>query len=149
MIQAKVSLTFPPTLQFIVETEGGHRLIIDDVLGQAGSSPVELMAAALAGCTAFDVAAILRHKKLTAYEVSVEAEQKPDSPQALTHVRIHHAITGEDIDPELVREAIRLFESKCCSVSAMARQNGAEIKTTYSIQSERDVQAGPVSAPAA
>src|SRR6266481_1345062 len=148
MIQAKVSLTFPPTLQFIVETESGQRLIIDEAMGQ-GYSPVALMAADLAGCTAFDVAVILRHKKMTAYEILVEAEQKPASPQALTHVRIHHAITGEDIDPELVREAIRLFESKCCSVDAMARQSGAEFKTTYSIQSERDVQAGPVNAPAA
>jgi putative redox protein len=110
---------------------------------------VEVMAAALAGCTAFDIAVMLRHKKLTAYEILVEAEQKPASPHTLTHVRIHHALTGEDIDPELVREAIRLFESKCCSAGAMARQNGVEIKTTYSIQSESDVQAGPVIAPAA
>jgi putative redox protein len=149
MIQAKVSLTFPPTLQFILETESGQRLIIDDEVGQTSSSPAELMAAALAGCAAFDVAVILGGKKLTAYEVLVEAERKTASPQALMHVRIHHAITGEGIDPEMVKEAIRLFESKCGSAGAVARHSGVEIKTTYSIQSGSDVQAGPVSAPAA
>jgi putative redox protein len=137
MIQAKIKMTFPTRLQFVVETGSGHRFIIDDLVGQTGPKPIELMAAALAGCTAFDVVTILRnkkHKTVTAYEVSVEAEQRPSPPQVFTNVRIHHSITGVEIDPQSVEEAIRLSESKYCSVGAMIRQSGAEITTTYSIQ---------------
>jgi putative redox protein len=136
MIQARVKLTFPTRLQFVVETGSGHKLIIDDIIGQTGPKPIELMAAALAGCTAFDVATILRskkHKTLTAYEVSVEAEQKQTPPQVFTKVRIHHSITGEDIDTQSVEDAIQLSETKYCSVGAMIRQSGAHVTTTYSI----------------
>jgi putative redox protein len=136
MIQASVKLTFPTALQFVVETGSGHKLIIDDLVGRTGPKPIELMAAALAGCTAFDVVTILRnkkHKHVAAYEVSVEADQRPSPPQVFTEVRIHHAITGDGIDPQSVEDAIKLSESKYCSVGEMIRQSGARISTTYSI----------------
>lgn len=136
MIQAKVKLTFPTALQFVVETGSGHSLIIDDIVGRTGPKPIELLAAALAGCTAFDVATILRnkkHKKLAAYEVSVEAQQKPMPPQVFTTVHIHHSITGEDIDPQSVEDAIKLSASKYCAVGAMVGQSGAHITTTYTV----------------
>jgi putative redox protein len=136
MIQASVKLTFPTALQFVVETGSGHKLIIDDLVGRTGPKPIELMAAALAGCTAFDVVTILRnkkHKTVSAYEVSVEADQRPLPPQVFSEVRIHHAVTGDGIDPQSVEDAIKLSESKYCSVGEMIRQSGARISTTYSI----------------
>lgn len=137
MIQAKIRMTFPTRLQFVVETGSGHRFIIDDMVGKTGPKPIELMASALAGCTAFDVATFLRgkkHRTVTEYEVSVEADQRPAPPQVFTNVRIHHSIMGADIEPQEVEEAIRLSEEKYCSVGAMVRESGAEIVTTYSIQ---------------
>ena len=71
---------------------------------------------------------------VTAYEVSVEAEQEPLPPQVFTKLRIHHTITGHDIDGQSVQDAIQLSETKYCSVSTMIRQSGAEIATTYTIQ---------------
>lgn len=137
MVQAKVKHTFATALQFEVETGTGHHFLVDDMVGKTGPKPIELVAAALAGCTAFDVITILRNKKhkvIAGYEVSVEAEQQPAPPQVFTKVRIHHAITGDDIDAQSVEDAIHLSESKYCSVGAMVRQSGAEITTTYSIQ---------------
>lgn len=136
MLQAKVSSTSTNTRQFIMETGSGHHLIIDDPIGNTGPKPVELVAGALAGCTAFDVITILRskkHKNVTAYEVSVEADQLQSPPQVFTEIRVHHKITGSDVDPRSVEDAIELSEEKYCSVGAMLRQSGAEIKTTYSI----------------
>ena len=138
MIQAKVKLTFANERQFEVETGSGHHLLIDDAIGKTGPKPIELVAAALAGCTAFDVITILRSKKrktVTAYEVSVAADQAPGPPQVFTSIRVHHAITGIDIDAQAVEDAIHLSESKYCSVGAMLRQSGAEISTTHSIHS--------------
>lgn len=135
MVQAKVTLTFATERQFEVETGSGHRFLIDDGIGKTGAKPIELMAAALAGCTAFDVITILRKKRktVTAYEVTVEADQQPMPPQVFTGVRIHHAIFGNDIDQRSVEDAIHFSESKYCSVGAMVRQSGAEITTSYSI----------------
>lgn len=136
MIQAKVKLTFATALQFDVETGSGHHFLVDDSVGKTGPKPIELLAAALAGCTAFDVITILRnkkHKTVTRYEVTVEAEQRPTPPQVFTEVRVHHGIFGSDIDDESVKDAIQLSESKYCSVEAMIRQSGAEVTTTYSI----------------
>jgi putative redox protein len=74
-----------------------------------------------------------KHKTLSAYEVSVEAEQRPAPPQVFTNVRIHHSISGTDIDTQSVEDAIQLSESKYCSVGAMIRQSGTKITTTYAI----------------
>jgi putative redox protein len=150
MIQAKVKLSFPTRLQFVVKTGTGHELIIDDLIGGSGPKPIELMAAALAGCTAFDVVTILRnkkHKNVTGYEVSVEAEQRPSPPQVFTNVRIHHSVTGDDIDPQAVEDAIRLSESKYCSVGEMIRQSGARVSTTYCIQPRGPAASNDLAAP--
>ena len=64
----------------------------------------------------------------------VDQDWVREPPQVFTMVRIHHTITGGDIDANSVEDAIRLSDSKYCSVGAMIRQSGAEIVTTYSIQ---------------
>jgi putative redox protein len=136
MIQASVVLTQPAGIgrQFVVTTGSGHHLILDDAVGETGSKPIELVAAALAGCTAFDVINILRKKrqKITAYEVHVEAEQTPEAPQVFIRVAIRHVITGVDIDRAAVAGAIHLSESKYCSVGAMV-QKTAELATSFEI----------------
>ena len=149
MIQAKVKLTFPNSKQFMAETGSGHQLIMDEPASNTGPKPIELLAVALAGCTAFDVITILKnkkHKNVTAYEVSVEAEQRQYPPQVFTHVHIHHSVTGDDVDTQSVADAIELSESKYCSVGAMVKQSGAEISTTYSVQSAKEVEVGSIAA---
>src|SRR6516225_7633591 len=111
MIEAKVTLTHPGKAgrQFVGLTGGGHYFLLDDKDGASGPKPIELVAAALAGCTAFDVITILRKKRqeVTAYEVFVEADQAQDAPMVFTGVRIQHVITGHDVDPAAVEDAIR------------------------------------------
>ena len=135
MISANVTLTQPQGThrQFIATSGSGHHLIIDDKAGDTGPKPIELMAIALAGCTAFDVVNILRKKRqeVTGYEVKVEAEQTPDPPQVFTKVRIHHIVSG-DVAENALQDAIHLSETKYCSVGAMV-QLSAEIETTYEI----------------
>lgn len=136
MISASVTLTQPEGThrQFVATSGTGHHLLIDDPAGNSGAKPIELVAIALAGCTAFDVINILRKKRqvVTGYEVKVEADQAPNPPQVFTHVRIHHIVTGSDISPQAVEEAIRLSEEKYCSVGAMVKQS-AELHTTFEI----------------
>jgi len=111
---------------------------MDDTAGGTGAKPIELVAVALAGCTAFDVITVLRqkyHQKVTGYQVRVEADQADRPPQVFTTVRIHHVVTGIGIDETALQEAIRLSEEKYCSVGAMV-QKTASFQTTHEIVEE-------------
>lgn len=136
MLQATVSLTRPTSTQrqFIADNNRGHYLIIDDPTGNTGPKPIDLVAIGLAGCTAFDVINILRKKRqqVTDYKVTIEADQASDPPQVFTDVRIHHILTGVDISPEAVKDAIRLSEEKYCSVGAMIEKS-AKIHATFEL----------------
>ncbi len=141
MITAKVELTQPlkQQRQFVSQTGSGHYTLLDDVAGGSGPKPIELLAAGLAGCTAFDVITVLRqkyHQKITGYEVRVEADQAERPPQVFTDVRIHHVVKGFDIDVAALQEAIRLSEEKYCSVGAML-QKTASFHTTHEIVEEK------------
>lgn len=140
MISAKVVLTqpFKADRQFVATTGSEHHMLLDDIAGGTGPKPIELVAVALAGCTAFDVITVLRqkyHQQVTGYEVRVEADQAERPPQVFTNVRIRHLVTGFEIDPKALQEAIRLSEEKYCSVGAMVKQSAA-LQTTYEIVEE-------------
>jgi len=140
MITAKVQLTQPlmAQRQFVAETGSGHHVVLDDAAGATGAKPIELVAVALAGCTAFDVITMLRqkhHQKVTGYEVHVEADQAERPPQVFTAVWIRHVVTGIAIDAEAVAQAIQLSEEKYCSVGAMI-QKGAKLETGYEIHED-------------
>jgi putative redox protein len=150
MISAQVVLAQPFKVgrQFVATTGSEHNLLLDDAAGGTGPKPIELVAAALAGCTAFDVITILRqkfHQKVTGYEVRVEADQAERPPQVFTAIRIHHSVTGFDISSTAIEEAIRLSEEKYCSVGAMVKQT-ATFETTYEIVEEKTEWMKPVAA---
>jgi putative redox protein len=150
MITAKVELTQPlkQQRQFVAQSGSGHTLLIDDAAGGTGPKPIELVAIGLAGCTAFDVATILRqkyHQKVTGYEVRVEADQAERPPQVFTVVRIHHVVTGFDLDVAALEEAIRFSEEKYCSVGAMV-QKTASFHTTYEIVEDKTEWVKPTQA---
>jgi len=143
MISATVTLTQPQGThrQFVATSGTGHHLLIDDAAGNTGPKPIELVAIALAGCTAFDVINILRKKRqeVAGYEVRVEADQVSTPPLVFTAVRIHHVVTGVDVSPQAVEDAIHLSEEKYCSVGAML-QKSAEFHTTFEIVPVMDAE---------
>lgn len=138
MIMARVQLTqaLRGQRQFVAETGSGHHLVLDDAAGGTGAKPIELVAVALAGCTAFDVITMLRqkhHQKVTEYEVVVEADQAERPPQVFTTVRIRHVVTGIGVDEGALAHAIQLSEEKYCSVGAMISKS-AKLETTHEIR---------------
>jgi putative redox protein len=140
MITAKVLLTQPLRVdrQFAATTGSEHHMLLDDAAGGTGPKPIELVAVALAGCTAFDVITILRqkyHQKVTGYEVRVEADQVERPPQVFKAIRLLHVVTGFNIDKTVVEQAIQLSEEKYCSVGAMLK-GSASFTTNYEIHEE-------------
>ena len=139
MITGKLSLTAAggTRRQFVAQSGTGHAFLMDDAEGHTGAKPIEFALLALGGCTAFDVISILRKKrqKVTGYEIELIAEQNPEPPAYFTRVGIKHRLRGE-IDPEAVRSAIHLSETKYCSVGAMISKT-AKLETTFEIIPER------------
>src|SRR5918995_3620676 len=81
-------------------TEDGHPIAMDGDPPHGDDSaagPKEALLAALAGCTAMDVASILRKKQQAAstYEIAVSAESAAEHPQVFTAITVEHRIAGE------------------------------------------------------
>src|SRR5271157_4514015 len=138
MIEGKLRLTTVEGTgrQFVAQSGTGHALVMDDAEGHSAPKPIELALLALGGCTAFDVIGILRKMRqvVTGYEVEVRAEQREEPPNYFTRVEIKHRLRGT-IDPEAVRRAIELSETKYCSVGAMISKT-AKIDSTFEIVAE-------------
>jgi putative redox protein len=86
-----------------------------------GFRPLELMAVSLAGCTAMDVASILRKKQqdVTAFEVKVHTNQADEFPKVFTQAVITYLVTGHNVDEAAVLRAIELSATKYCPAQAM------------------------------
>ena len=86
-----------------------------------GFTPKELVAIAVAGCTAMDVVALMKKYKqpLESFEVKVEAPTLEKSkPPVFKELALIFVFVGQ-LDREKVIEAVHLSQTKFCAVSAM------------------------------
>jgi putative redox protein len=74
-----------------------------------------------AGCTAFDVAMILKKARqpLADCSVDVEAERATTDPKVFTKMHLRYAVAGRGLDPKQVERAVKLSKDKYCSVTQM------------------------------
>jgi putative redox protein len=88
--------------------------------GGTASSPTETVLAALAACTAMDVASIMRKKRqrVDRYQVSVSATRADQAPTVFTSIAVEHQVSG-DVSAEALRRSIELSATAYCPVSAM------------------------------
>jgi putative redox protein len=88
--------------------------------GGAAASPTDTVLAALAACTAMDVAGILRKKRqvVNRYQVAVSATKADEHPKVFTSIVVEHQVSG-DVTAEAVRRSIELSATAYCPVSAM------------------------------
>jgi putative redox protein len=118
---ARVALqTIESGLRFEVKI-GRVAFTLDSGPEVAYANPMEAVLGAVGGCTAMDVISILRKKRqqVTGYEVEVNGERTTEHPRVYTKIEVVHRVRGKDVSPAAVEEAIRLSETKYCSVHAM------------------------------
>jgi len=99
-----------------------------------GTSPMELILVGLGGCTGMDVISILEKKRqdVTHFEIKVHGDRSVEHPKVYKQITVEYIVTGHAIDPEAVKRAVELSETKYCSVSAMLSKS-AEIKNKITI----------------
>jgi len=106
--------------RFLAQASSGHAIAVDAAKEKTANSPMELVLIGLCGCTASDVATILRKKRepFTSLEVKAQAERAANPPTVYTEIRLTY-IVGGNVSHKAVEDAVRLSEEKYCSVAAM------------------------------
>jgi len=93
----------------------------DADLPATAATPREAMLAALVGCTAMDVASILRKKRQRAssYRISAVGETRQDShPHVFTTIVLDHQVEGR-VAAEALRRSIELSATRYCPLVSM------------------------------
>jgi putative redox protein len=110
------------TFHLEAANEGGNTVHIDaspDIGGtNKGMRPMQLMLAALGGCSSIDLINILKKQKqdLRDVKITVTGEREKDAvPSLFTDVHIHFKLYG-NIDQDKAQKAVSLAVEKYCSV---------------------------------
>src|SRR5947207_3425077 len=107
MIEASVN--WAQDDQFLGIASSHHAIVTDGGKEKTANSPVELVLIALCGCTASDVAGILRKKRepFTGLEVSAKGERATDYPSVYTAIHLTYRVRGQ-ISRKSMEDAVRL-----------------------------------------
>jgi uncharacterized OsmC-like protein len=124
-------------------THDGHPIGMDaDPPHGTGSAadPKDVVLAALAACTAMDVAAILRKKRQRAetYEIAVSAASAEEHPKVFTAITVEHRVGGA-VEPEALRRSIELSSTRYCPVNAMLSKS-VTIEHWYRLTDEQGMR---------
>ena len=104
------------------------------LMGGEHIRPMQMVLAALAGCSGVDVVMILNKKRVnfTDLQIKVSGKRADTHPKVYTDIHITYYVWGENIKEKDVEQAIELSEEKYCSVSAMLKST-AIIHSAYKI----------------
>lgn len=96
----------------------GKPAVVVDGEGSQGSSPMEMLLLAAAGCTGADVVEILGKMRvaLTRCRVSVTGIRRAEAPRRYVSLRFRYELAGRGLDETKARRAIDLSIEKYCSV---------------------------------
>jgi len=126
-------------MRFVATDSMGHSLVMDtskQVGGEgSGFSPLQLLLAALGGCTGIDIVDIMRKQRQSVddLEIVVSGERVKESPRVYSNIHVEYRVKGKGIKEKAVQRAILLSEDKYCSVGAMLRAK-AKVTSSYTIQ---------------
>ncbi len=107
-------------------------------LGQ-GMRPMQLMLAALMGCSEVDIVSILKKQKqeINSLAITVDgSREEGKEPSLWLQVQLHYALTGV-LDPVKVQRAVQLSIDKYCSVAETLRRAGTTISYTVTVNGEQ------------
>jgi putative redox protein len=121
--QHQVDLEWKNDLSFNIGVDE-HLIVLDGVDENKGLCPKPLMLASLAGCTAMDVATILKESRtrFKGFNIVVSGELSREKPQTYTKVHIGYYFTGEGLDEARIHDAVALSVNEQCGVLMMFKK---------------------------
>ena len=97
--------------------------------GDTAARPMELILAALGGCSGIDVVHILRKMRIPydALEIRLHGTRRDEHPRRFTSIEVEYVFRGAGLSDKRARleEAVRLSQEKYCSVAAMLNQSAS------------------------
>jgi putative redox protein len=124
----KATVNWNGGMSFMGVANSGFAVQMDTDINLGGNNngvrPMEMIALALAGCTAMDIISILQKKRqtITKFEVNVEAARSQDHPKVFTNAILTFIVTGKEVEEIALLRAIELSVTKYCPVHAMLEQ---------------------------
>ncbi len=108
-------------LRFVGVSADGQRVMIDgEKEFKTGMNPMQLVLNAVGACAAFDVAVMLRKRRLEprAYRVEMIGERSEGVPSVFTHIIARHIFDVPGLDESTATRFVELATTKYCSVAA-------------------------------
>jgi len=137
----KARIKWVEDVTFLGESGSGHAVVMDGPPESGGRNlgprPMEMILLGMGGCTAFDVAHILRKARqpVTDCVAELEAERATTDPKVFTRIHVHFIVTGRGLKDKQVQRAVELSAEKYCSASIMLGKS-VEITHDYEIRDE-------------
>lgn len=124
-------------LQLHATHQGGMRVQVDDGVHQvmmdypirqeestAGLTPLQMLLASLAACSANAVMAVLQRRlnqPVTGLEIEAHAVRSQEHPTVLTEISLDFLVKGSGVDPAAVSLALKSSEEQLCPVWNMLK----------------------------
>lgn len=127
-------------VHFLARNQHGNEVHIDGDEGSggedAGFRPMQLLLAAVAGCSSVDVVSILEKQKqrLQDIRISVSGDRRDSTPAPFEAIHLHYELVGE-LDEQKASRAVDLAVDKYCSVAATFGDN-VKISHSFEIREE-------------
>jgi putative redox protein len=117
--------------------EMGNKVVMDgspvDGGHDKGFRPMQMLLAAMGGCSAVDVVSILRKQRVDLKDIKITItgeREKDQTPSLYTEVHAHFKLYGH-IDLEKANKAVALSVGKYCSVAKTLEKTA---KVTFSVE---------------
>ncbi len=121
----RATLSWHKGSAFVARAGSGHAVLLDSPARpeHLGPSPMELMLAGIAGCTAIDVVAILTKMRVevTGLEVDIRGTRADSNPKYFQKIEIVYRLRGRGVSLEKAERAVALSHSTYCSATASLR----------------------------
>ena len=103
--------------KFDAISASGHTVRLEGGAKETGASPMEMVLAALGGCSTVTIVEFLNKMRqpFTSLEVELAAERAENPPRVYTKIHAHYRVGG-DVNHDRVARPIELTETKYCSV---------------------------------
>ncbi|WP_457616793.1 OsmC family protein [Lutibacter sp.] len=109
-----------------VAPEGSVMIDADEKVGGQGKGlrPKAMMLTALAGCTAMDVASLLKKMRAEVddFKVEVEANLTDEHPKYYDKVKVTYHFFGSDFKKDKIEKSVNLSVERYCGVMEMFRK---------------------------